>query len=216
MARLGKAKIKYSMTAVMAAFLAGRVFWGGLNWSLELTNTEDVCVSCHAMETFAYKEYRDTIHHANRTGVRATCPDCHVPREWVHKVVRKVGAVNELFHWMRGSIDTGEKFEAKRGQLARHVWTSMKQTDSRECRNCHGMEAMAQQTQTVSAGMMHDLAKDWSMTCIDCHKGIAHALPGDFDKYALMDDLHERMERDGIDCKLCHEAIAAPPEGEEW
>ena len=216
MARLGLAKIKYPVMGVMASFLAGVLFWGGFNWSLELTNTERFCISCHVMEVFVYKEYKRSLHYANSSGVRATCPDCHVPREWVHKVVRKVGAVNELFHWMRGSIDTGEKFEAKRGQLARHVWASMRQTDSRECRNCHNLEAMAQQSQTVSAGILHGLADDWAMSCIECHQGVAHTLPRDFDPYATMDALHERMEQDDIDCRLCHTAIAAPPGGEEW
>ncbi len=154
MARLGTAKIKYPVTGVMAFFLAGILFWGGFNWSLELTNTESFCISCHAMEAFVYKEYQGSLHYANRSGVRATCPDCHVPREWVHKIVRKVGAVNELFHWMRGSISTPEKFEAKRLALARHVWTSMERTDSRECRNCHDRDSMVQQAQTVSAGVM--------------------------------------------------------------
>lgn len=216
MARLGTAKFRYPVTGAIIAFVAGVLFWGGFNWSLELTNTERFCVSCHVMEAFVYKEYQRSLHYANRSGVRATCPDCHVPREWIHKVVRKVSAVNELFHWMRGSIDTIEKFEAKRPELARHVWDSMSRTDSRECRNCHDRDSMAQAAQSPSAGILHGLADGWSMSCIDCHKGVVHALPRGFDKYALMDDLHERMERDEIDCGLCHESIAAPPEGEEW
>ena len=216
MARLRIAKIKTPLTGIVVAFLAGVLFWGGFNWSLELTNTEDFCISCHAMKAFVYKEYQDSFHYANASGVRATCADCHVPREWVYKVVRKVAAVNELFHWIRGSISTPEKFEAKRLALARHVWTAMAQTDSRECRNCHDEDSMAEQIQTVSAGIIHGLAVEWNKTCIDCHKGVVHALPRDFDKYALMDELHERMEADDIDCKLCHEAIIRPPDGEEW
>ncbi len=26
-----------------------------------------------------YQEYKETIHYSNRSGVRAICPDCHVP-----------------------------------------------------------------------------------------------------------------------------------------
>ena len=127
-----------------------------------------------------------------------------------------MSAVNELLHWMRGSISTREKFEAKRSQLAAHVWASMSRTDSRECRNCHEMGSMSEQAQTASAGVMHGLAEGWKMTCIDCHKGVVHSLPRGFKKYALMDELHERMEEDSIECKLCHEGIATPPEGDEW
>ncbi|MGB0552722.1 MAG: NapC/NirT family cytochrome c [Alphaproteobacteria bacterium] len=95
-------------------FLAGTLFWGAFNWSLELTNTENFCTSCHAMKTYLFEEYKSSVHYANRTGVRASCPDCHVPRECAHKVVRMIQASNELLHWMRGSIVTREKFSHNR------------------------------------------------------------------------------------------------------
>ena len=75
----------------VAGGFAGILFWGGFNWSLELTNTEEFCVSCHTMET-NLGEYRETIHYNNHSGVRATCPDCHVPHEWQHKVKAKIMA----------------------------------------------------------------------------------------------------------------------------
>ena len=77
-------------TGVAVVFLAGMIFWGGFNWSLELTNTEPFCISCHEMRDYVYKEYKTSTHYNNRTGVRASCPDCHVPKEWVYKVARKV------------------------------------------------------------------------------------------------------------------------------
>jgi len=197
------------------AIIFGMLFWGGFNWSLELTNTESFCVSCHAMRDYVFKEYKRTIHYNNRTGVRASCPDCHVPREWVHKVVRKVQATNELFHWMLGSIRTPELFEAKRAELASHVWASMKKTDSRECRNCHGIDFMTEETQSTKANLMHSLARGWGNTCIDCHKGISHTLPKGFDANLLMDELHDRMEKQGVECKLCHEGMAGAKK-DDW
>ena len=220
LARQWKALIKvvclYPLTGLPAVFLAGMIFWGGFNWSLELTNTESFCISCHAMRDYVYEEYKTTRHFANRTGVRASCPDCHVPREWIHKVVRKVGATNELFHWIMGSIDDPEDFKAKRHELARHVWTSMEATDSRECRNCHGIGSMNPEAQEAKAGVMHELAGTWDMTCIDCHKGIVHSLPPDFDRDAEMDVLHDRMEQEKVNCRLCHEGMAGAPPGDGW
>lgn len=204
------------MAGISAIFLAGMLSWGGFNWSLELTNTEAFCISCHVMRNNVYEEYVTTSHFHNRTGVRASCPDCHVPREWIHKVVRKVRATNELLHWLIGSIDTREKFEAKRSELARHVWASMEASDSRECRNCHGIGFMTEETQTAGAGLMHSLAQEWGKTCIDCHKGIAHTLPRDFDKNVFVDELHARIEKKELDCRLCHADMAAPPAGEDW
>ena len=125
LSRLGKVLLEvgyaYPVAGLAAVLLAGMMFWGAFSWSLELANTEAFCISCHAMKEYVYTEYSKTTHHQNRTGVRASCPDCHVPREWIHKVVRKVGATKELFHWLIGSIDTPEKFEAKREELAREV-----------------------------------------------------------------------------------------------
>jgi cytochrome c-type protein NapC len=158
-------------------FVAGILFWGGFHWTLELTNTERFCVSCHEMRDNVFKEYRSTPHYANRTGVRATCPDCHVPRDWEHKIVRKIKASNELLHKLLGSIDTREKFEARRIELAKLEWQRMKETDSRECRNCHQFDSMDYATQGRRAAAQHDKGIREGKTCIDCHKGVAHVLP---------------------------------------
>jgi cytochrome c-type protein NapC len=175
---LRKPSVSFSLGALlMAGFFAGILFWGGFNTAMEATNTEEFCISCHEMEDNVFEEYQDTIHYSNRTGVRATCPDCHVPREWHYKVVRKIQASNELLHKALGSIDTREKFEAKRLQLAQNVWRTMKATDSRECRNCHDMDSMDFGEQGRRAIKQHSEALDSNATCIDCHKGIAHELP---------------------------------------
>jgi len=175
---LKKPTAKYSLgTLLVVGFISGIIFWGGFNTAMEMTNNEDFCISCHEMRVNVYEEYKDTIHYSNRTGVRATCPDCHVPKEWIHKVVRKIKATNELFHKALGTIDTPEKFEKKRLQLARNVWKEMKQTDSRECRNCHDYSSMDFAEQGRRSMDQHSKGLETGKTCIDCHKGIAHSLP---------------------------------------
>ena len=158
-------------------FVFGVLAWGGFNWSLELTNTEAFCISCHEMKENVYKEYRNTVHYANRTGVRATCPDCHVPKEWGYKMIRKIQASNEVWHKLLGSIDTPEKFNAKRLELAKHEWARMKGNDSRECRNCHNFESFDYAEQGRRSATAHQKGLGEGKTCIDCHKGIAHSLP---------------------------------------
>ena len=162
---------------MMVGFFVGILFWGGFNWSMELTNTEEFCISCHEMEANVYREYKQTVHYSNRTGVRATCPDCHVPKTWVHKVARKIKATNELYHHFLGTIDTPEKYEAKRLELATNVWKVMKETDSRECRNCNNFDYMDFTVQEKRSRIRHDEALEKGQTCIDCHKGVAHKLP---------------------------------------
>jgi len=122
--------------------VAGIIFWGGFNTFMEHTNTLGFCISCHEMRDTVYQEYKQSVHYQNPSGVRAICADCHVPKDWTAKLVRKIKASNELYHKIAGTIDTPVKFEAKRLELAENVWAEMKSNDSRECRNCHSYDAM--------------------------------------------------------------------------
>ncbi|MBX9633525.1 MAG: NapC/NirT family cytochrome c [Magnetospirillum sp.] len=160
--------------AAAVFFVLGILFWGGFNTAMEATNTLEFCITCHEMKDTVYKEYVGTVHYANRSGVRAVCSDCHVPHPWAYKLIRKIQASGELYHKVMGTVDTPEKFEAKRVELAKRVWTTMKSTDSRECRNCHTFDAMSKEAQKSTAWRRHSTATEKGKTCIDCHKGIAH------------------------------------------
>ena len=138
---------------------------GGFNWGLELANTESFCISCHEMRNTPYAELQNTIHYKNRSGVRATCPDCHVPKEWIYKVMAKIEATTDLYHHIMGSVDTVEEFGAKRAVLAQRVWTTMKETDSRACRNCHSTDSMDPHKQSPASQVML-LALKSGATCI--------------------------------------------------
>ncbi|WP_071870294.1 NapC/NirT family cytochrome c [Atopomonas hussainii] len=177
-ALLKKPSARYSLGSLLTIGIAiGIIFWGGFNTVVEMTNTEQFCLSCHEMRDNVYPEYKETIHYNNRTGVRAVCADCHVPRDWTYKMIRKVQASRELWGKITGTIDTPEKFEAKRLELARREWARMKAADSRECRNCHGLAYMDTAKQKQRARKQHEMAREDGMTCIDCHKGIAHHKP---------------------------------------
>jgi len=178
LAFLRRPSAKYSLlTLLSVGFVGGILFWGGFNTAMEATNTLDFCISCHEMRDNVYQEYKQTIHYTNRTGVRAVCSDCHVPKDWVHKMARKIQASQEVWGKIIGTIDTPEKFEAKRLELAQHEWARMKKAESRECRNCHSFEGMDPEKQKARAAKMHKIAQDDKKTCIDCHKGIAHKKP---------------------------------------
>lgn len=143
------------------------------------TSSEAFCATdCHEMNTTVNAEYKGTVHDKNRTGVRATCPDCHVPNAPVPLYIKKMGAVNDLWgHYITHSIDTKEKFEAKRQVLAERVWTYMKGNDSRECRYCHTVKKMDPERQSETARSRHAKARKEKLSCIDCHFGIAHTVP---------------------------------------
>jgi len=202
-----KNKRIFGVTFGLALFFMfmGVLFWGGFNTAMEVTNDLEFCISCHEMKDNVYQEYLGTIHYKNRVGIRVTCPDCHVPKDWTHKVIRKIQASNELLHKVLGTIDTKEKFNNKRLELATHVWQSMKETDSRECRNCHSFSAMDIKAQESRSGLVHKYSQSRDKTCIDCHKGIAHQLPEGIEVYrGGSDDDHDFYEKLDLPCQKCH------------
>ena len=178
-ATIRRPSVHYSLGfLVIGGFVAGVVFWGAFNTALELTNTETFCTGCHEMRDNVYVELQRTIHYTNRSGVRAKCPDCHVPHEWTHKIARKMQASKEVWGKLFGTIDTREKFVDHRLELAKHEWARLKANDSLECRNCHGEDFMDFTRQSPRAAFMHGrYLVPGERTCIDCHKGIAHQLP---------------------------------------
>ena len=180
---LNKPSAKYSILAIsVVSFIVGILFWGGFHTGLEMTNSLEFCTTCHEMRDNVYQEYKQTIHYSNRTGVRAICSDCHVPREWGPKMIRKAQASLEVWGKLTGDIDTKEKFEKKRMELATHEWARMKANGSQECRNCHNFDAMSSELQKQTPYKKHMKAKAEGKTCIDCHKGIAHHLPKEYEE----------------------------------
>lgn len=166
------------------SLVSGVILWGGFNTAMEATNSLEFCISCHEMRDNVYPEYKKTIHFTNSSGVRAVCSDCHVPKTWGYKLLRKMQASRELWGKVTGAVDTREKFEAHRLELATQEWARMKASDSRECRNCHSFDAMrkAQDLRKAQIYDLHMKAKGEGKTCIDCHKGIAHLLPRDYEE----------------------------------
>ena len=161
----------------LGGFAAGVIFWGTFNTGLEMTNTEEFCISCHEMEANVYQELQKTVHWSNSSGVRATCPDCHVPHNWTDKIARKMQASKEVFGKLTGSISTREKFLDKRLELAQHEWARFSANNALECKNCHDYDSMNFATMSEKAQVQMKRAAEIDQNCLDCHKGIAHELP---------------------------------------
>ncbi|AFL76280.1 NapC/NirT family cytochrome c [Thiocystis violascens] len=171
---------RFSLLALVLVFLAGIAFVGTANYAITATNTLEFCTSCHTMQT-NYQEYQETLHFKNPSGVQATCADCHVPKEIGPKLITKIVAAKDVYHEIMGTIDTPEKFEARRWHMANNVWKKMKASDSRECRTCHDFANMDLSEQSRSARSRHAAAEDKGETCIDCHKGVVHHEPDEPD-----------------------------------
>lgn len=178
---------KKTLILVVAVFLLGMVAAGLFNAGLALTNEEEFCTDCHTMQ-IPLAELQETAHYKSASGVAATCADCHVPKPFFPKMLAKIMASKDVYHEILGTIDTPEKYEAHRWDMANRVWDKMKATDSRECRSCHDFANMDLTEQDRSARNKHGNAEDKGQTCIDCHKGVAHEEPDE------PDDLEEEEE----------------------
>ncbi len=146
------------------------------------TNSLEFCISCHSMEQTAYQEYKQSLHYKNEYGVRVECPDCHVPEVYPAKLFAKILAAKDVWHEMIGTIDSKEKFEAHRLTMAKRVWARMEETGSRECKTCHAFDAMNFEDMGRRARRKHPVAMKEGKHCIQCHKGVVHELPRDYEE----------------------------------
>jgi len=163
---------------IVIGVVGGIIIWGGLNTGMEWTNRTEFCLSCHEM-SIPFEELKKTVHYKNRSGTTVSCADCHVagskhPLDYARKLTMKLMAARDVIGHIRATVDTPEKFEAHRLEMAKRVWEKMKAADSKECRNCHQFETMDPEKQKDRSVVKHEGAMEDGKTCIDCHKGIAH------------------------------------------
>jgi nitrate/TMAO reductase-like tetraheme cytochrome c subunit len=159
--------------------IAGAVSVIGTQVAVAVTGTDQFCGStCHSHAKFVYPEYKESMHYTNRTGVRASCSDCHVPHSYPAKLIYKAKAgITDAIAEARGVISTQEKFDKERWRMANHVWDEMRANNSANCRSCHNPEAMNPAKQSEDAVKQHKKFAAGKATCIDCHTGVAHKEP---------------------------------------
>lgn len=103
-----------------------------------------------------------------------------MPQKHSEKIIAKILALDDVYAHLVGTVDTPEKFEAKRLEMAEKVWASMRENDSGACRTCHSFEAMEFSKQASRPRHKHNQAMTNGEFCVDCHKGVAHQLPDGF------------------------------------
>ncbi|RCU50806.1 cytochrome C [Corallincola holothuriorum] len=143
---------------------------------MDFTNTNEFCYGCHIGRDTIVEEYQASVHFNNRSGVIATCADCHVPKPFVDKMIVKVKATADIYYQLMETV-TLENFEQERLRLAEHVWRDMAASNSRECRSCHTPERWDSDAQPIRVRTNHQKMLSQNMNCIDCHQGVAHKRP---------------------------------------
>ena len=161
---------------VTLGFIAGAIAWQQFNNVMDATSTEEFCVSCHSMET-PLEELKQTVHWSNNSGVRATCPDCHLPHDKTAKYARKMQASREVLAELSGKYNEEGSFEEHRAEMTEREWARFAANGSKECKNCHSYDRMNFEKMSKAAQKAMKPAAERNQSCVDCHKGIAHHLP---------------------------------------
>lgn len=161
---------------VSIGFIAGAISWQQFNNALDHTSTEEFCVSCHSMQK-PLEELKQTAHWSNKSGVTATCSNCHLPHDYTYKIARKVQAIREVWAEFSGKYKTEEDFEKHRQEMAEREWARFAANGSKECKACHSYEKMNFDKMSDAARKAMIPAAEKDQSCMDCHKGIAHHLP---------------------------------------
>lgn len=156
---------KIAVRLILITFILTIVFVSSLKFAINKTSTTDFCIGCHEME-IVYNEYKLSKHFENKKGIRATCSDCHVPNEYPDKLIAKIitGGKDVIMHIVMDQ----DEFNINRLNMAHNVWESMKDRNSKECKNCHSN--LVDKTNHKSK----------EINCITCHmflREIAHARP---------------------------------------
>lgn len=167
----GKQKL---LLMLVLGLVAGVVVTIGFDRTLHYTSTNEFCANCHSGNVV--KEWKESIHYTNRIGMVVDCAACHIPHEFLPKMKAKVMALSDLWGHIQGTIDTPEKFEAKRLEMAKTVWARMAARQDKECRNCHLTVAMMNPDKPYMK-KTHLAADKDGQPCSDCHEGVGHKPP---------------------------------------
>ena len=157
-----------------------------MNTILHETSKTEFCLACHSHTVNIKPEYEASGHANNTVGVRAECAECHLPSmedRWIHYVMRKMVVSLDIIPELQGKITDPADYEAHRAEMEKATWIEFRENDSEYCKHCHKAEHMVLENQGPMARRRHEMSMEkGGYTCIDCHQGLVHKLPEDWEK----------------------------------
>lgn len=135
-------------------------------------SSDAFCVSCHLIEATVAKELRQSTHWTRKSGVRASCSDCHISEGLTAAMWDHVLGTWDLYSFVVRGIRTPEDFEKVRFETANRVRLRMVGNDSKNCRTCHVMEAI--KPKRKRGQRQHAEALESGDSCIACHYNLVH------------------------------------------
>jgi cytochrome c-type protein NapC len=156
------------LLALLGLFAAGS--WALVDTMIHATGDHEFCTSCHSIEPMGAAYLEDLHGGNNRTGWRATCSDCHIPKDnALHYLLvkGKHGVVDPLMELIKDPQDID--WHGNRERREEYVYDS-------SCLNCH--EYLLQATEgNRMARRSHTryFENPDKRQCVSCHENVGHA-----------------------------------------
>ena len=97
-----KPSASWSLGTLMGmGVVAGVIGVPTFNFVVHETSSDAFCLLCHADDI--QPEYEGTVHHTNAIGLRVTCENCHLPREYFPRLIKKAkSGARDIFYTVEG------------------------------------------------------------------------------------------------------------------
>jgi nitrate/TMAO reductase-like tetraheme cytochrome c subunit len=163
---------RHVLFALVAGGIGGVVFMFFLLEFDHYTSSNEFCTTCHSM-SYADDVYQQSAHYNSRSGVRASCGDCHVSEGVImatydHAVGTK-DLVKQLFSSTNYDDPVVNLLHMPEAAFAARDW--FRERDSATCKRCHTLEAI--QGARANTAAIH-LEETEGKTCVDCHYNLVH------------------------------------------
>ena len=137
-------------------------------YMLQVTNTDEFCVTCHAMKPFRVAWKNETHGGSNSKGLEAQCVDCHLPHGGFVEYVAAKAYTGTRDVIMNMIIDPYTY------DWAGHANNRREFTYDNACRKCHvNLEPKGMRTSGILAHRQY-LIGDLDKRCVDCHEHVGH------------------------------------------
>jgi nitrate/TMAO reductase-like tetraheme cytochrome c subunit len=169
---------RHVLFALVAGGLGGVAFMFFLIEFDHYSSSNEFCTTCHSM-TYADDSYQQSAHYNTRSGVRATCGDCHVSEGLVMATYDHAIGTKDLIKQIFSSTDYDDPvvnmLHLPEAAFAAREW--FRKRDSATCKRCHTLEAI-QGTRANTAAIHQEETE--GKTCVDCHYNLVHrAVPSE-------------------------------------
>ena len=166
--------MKKFLTLFLPGLILGVVLILGSNKILNITSTNDYCISCH-IHPMADASWKKSVHYDTRSGFRVSCVECHLPPKG-HGYLWAKGKTGLRDLWSKWTKDSASfNWEDRRRlEVARgYVYES-------SCIKCHENLFPAKLTKAGEDAHLYYIQTEKSpeLNCINCHLNAGHFIEG--------------------------------------